>query len=495
MILSKTNYLLFRECKDNAWLKINKPEIYRLNELSDFEKMILETGIEVDELARKLFPGGFLVNGNNEVSQNLIAKKEKVIYQPVFKTPKFKAICDILVYNEKEKAYDLYEAKSTNSEKEGLIKKKLNELYSYDIAFQLNVLKELEIKIANVYLIRLNRDYIREDKLNIFELFKIEDFNENVNEVLNDCYLEMNLAYDSLINSKEPNKCSCIYKTKTNHCTSFYYLNKNIPNYSIYDIARISKKKVIELMDNSIISISQVPDDFSLTDRQRKQVEAFNLNRSFINKEKLKKFIDKIEFPLSFIDYETLPSAVPKYENYQPYHHIPFQFSLHILNKFEEELKHFEFLHPENTRPDLNFLKNLKKYLPKSGSIMVWNKSFEMGINHNLSKRNPEYHDFLNNFNDRIVDLEIPFKEQLYVHPGFKGKSSIKYILPILSPKLSYNQLNIQEGGAACEVYKRLIDDNYNKDERAEKIQDLLAYCRLDTLAMYEIYKHIISIL
>jgi len=183
MILSKTNYLLFRECPENTWLKINMPEVYSRNELSDFERMILETGIEVDELARKLFPGGFLIRGSFDMTKKLVEKREKVIYQPVFKTNKFKAICDILVYNEKADAYDLYEAKSTNSESEEKNKKKQNELYSYDIAFQVNVLKELNIPLNNIYLIRLNRDYVREEKLNVQELFKIEDFSENVNEV------------------------------------------------------------------------------------------------------------------------------------------------------------------------------------------------------------------------------------------------------------------------------------------------------------------------
>ncbi len=495
MTLSKTNYLLFRECPENTWLKINKPEVYNKYQVSDFEKMILETGIEVDELARKLFPGGFLVRGSFDKTKELIEKKEKVIYQPVFKNDKFKAICDILVYNEKAAAYDLYEAKSTNSESEEKSKKSQNELYSYDIAFQVSVLKELNISLNNIYLIRLNRDYIRGEKLNIHELFKIEDFAENVNEILDDCHSEMILAYNTLVNIKEVKSCSCIYKTKSNHCTSFNYLNKDIPDYSIYNITRISNKKVVELVDSGIMSISDVSDDFLLTERQRNQVDAFNLNKSLIDKEKLKKFLKTIEFPISFIDYETLPAAVPKYPNYQPYQHIPFQFSLHILNSPNEELKHFEFLHDKNTSPDLSFLETLKKYLPTTGSIVVWNKSFESGINSNLAKRNPQYQDFVFNFNDRIVDLEVPFKEQLYVHPGFKGKSSIKYILPVLSPQFSYQDLNIQDGEAACEVYSRLIDDYYKRDEREEKIKDLLKYCCLDTLAMYEIYKHCLNVL
>lgn len=494
MLLSKTNYLLFRECPENTWLKINKPDVYKKNDLSDFEKMILETGTEVDRLARQLFSNGVLVKGSFEITKKLIKNKERVIYQPVFKTNKFEAICDILVYNEDKKAYDLYEAKSTNSEKEGVSKKRQNELYSYDIAFQVNVLKELKIPLNNIYLIRLNRDYIRQEKLNIQELFKIEDFSKNISEVLTDCYLEMNKAHEKLFSISEVNGCSCIYKTKNNHCSSFNYLNKNIDNYSIYDISRISEKKVKELVSDNIFSLNEVPDDFSLSERQRNQVDSFNSNKIIVDKEKLQEFLDNIEFPISFIDYETLPAAVPKYLDYQPYQHIPFQFSLHVLGS-NEKLDHYEFLNEKNERPDLNFLKNLKKYLPKNGSVLVWNKSFESGINNNLAKRNPIFSDFLNDINGRIIDLEIPFKKQIYLHPGFKGKSSIKYILPILSPQFSYQSLNISDGGKACEVYSKLINDYYKEDEKKEKINDLLKYCFLDTLAMYEIYKHCLKII
>ena len=55
-LLSKTDYILFRECPKNVWYKIHRPEIYNQAELSEFEKAIIETGNEVELVARKLFP-------------------------------------------------------------------------------------------------------------------------------------------------------------------------------------------------------------------------------------------------------------------------------------------------------------------------------------------------------------------------------------------------------------------------------------------------------
>ena len=44
MKLSKTNYLIWRDCPHNAWAKIHVPEIYHAKPLSTFDAALLETG-------------------------------------------------------------------------------------------------------------------------------------------------------------------------------------------------------------------------------------------------------------------------------------------------------------------------------------------------------------------------------------------------------------------------------------------------------------------
>ena len=144
----------------------------------------------------------------------------------------------------------------------------------------------------------------------------------------------------------------------------------------------------------------------------------------------------------------------------------------------------------EKDNPDLGFIKALEKYLPSKGSVIVWNKAFERGINLKLMIRNVAHVDFFENLNDRLVDLEVPFKKQFYIHPGFKGKTSIKYVLPTLAPSFSYKDLNIQEGGAASDTWNKIISGKFADESVEVKSKDLLIYCKLDTLAMYEIWKN-----
>src|ERR1035437_3046998 len=203
MKLTKTDYLIYKDCGKNAWLKVHKPEIYYAKPLSAFDEGIIETGNEVDILARDLFPGGVLLtsrDASNETTE-LIKSKTGVIYQPVFETEIYKIICDILVWNLTTNAYDLYEVKASNS---GDNKKAKDELYTYDIAFQYLVLKELKIPIGKLNLIRFNSEYVRVVDLDLNQLFSIEDFTERVLNIADIVSSEMKNTYEVLSSLVEP---------------------------------------------------------------------------------------------------------------------------------------------------------------------------------------------------------------------------------------------------------------------------------------------------
>ena len=190
MKLTKTDFLIYKDCAKNAWLKLHKPKVYFSKPLSAFDEGIIETGNEVDILARDLFPNGVLITDRNDTKETkkLIKSKTPVIYQPVFETDLYKVICDILVWNKDTKLYDLYEVKASNS---GEDKKAKDKLYTYDIAFQYLVLKELGMPLGRLYLLRLNSEYVRGIDLELFSLFSKEDFTERVMEIAQEVEGEM----------------------------------------------------------------------------------------------------------------------------------------------------------------------------------------------------------------------------------------------------------------------------------------------------------------
>ncbi len=492
MVLSKTNFLTCLDCAKNAWLKIHNPEVYKKYPLSSFELNIIDNGNKIDELARGLFPDGVLVESRDdtELTKKLMTEKAPVIYQPVFATEKFITACDIFVWNPTTNLYDLYEVKSSTASEENGGRK--TDEYLIDMAFQKNVLNELGIEIGTLNLIRINKEYIRYGDIDLRQLFLIEDLTEQVNEILGTVKGQMEGAHELLSKEVEPKGyCDCIFKGKNSHCTTSKYSNHDLPEYSVHSISRINRKKLIDLVERNILNIHDVPEDFELSENQRRQVDTAQSGKEYKDKNGISEFLQTMEYPLAFLDYETYPSAIPKYNGYSPYEQIPFQFSLHIIESPGGEVTHHDFLYTDNGCPDEQFAVTLEKYLPKTGSVIVWNQKFEKGINEQIAGHLSDYENFMQGVNNRVIDLMIPFfgKTTIYDHPEFRGSASIKYVLPALVPRLSYKNMHIQEGGAASDTWNRIISGEYSEEDKTIKIQALKDYCQLDTLAMVEIWK------
>ncbi len=493
MTISKTDYLLWRECKKNTWIKLHKPEIFYAVELSDFEKSIIERGNEVEAEAQKRFPTGVLIEGRDEQAQKLtqkyIADKERTLFQPVFLKDGFLAALDILQYDKETGKYSIFEIKASNDVDE--------KTHLYDLAFQVALLKKCGIKIDIANIIHLNSKYVRNGELDIEKLFTINNQTKEVEELLPKVEFEMEAAKEYLSQEKEPSGyCDCVYKGRSAHCATFSYSNPTVPEYGIHDIARIgmSKKKLQELADRSIFKIEDLPDNIELSEIQKNQVDAYIFDRVSIKKLEIGQELKNLVFPLYFLDYETYPSAIPRFDGFSPYQQIPFQYSLHIVESPDAEPIHKEFLHTGSDNPSEHFAKSLQKHIGPKGNIIVWNKKFECKINNELAKRLPETKSSIDDLNARVYDLMDIFSKQFYVHKDFKGSTSIKYVLPVLAPELSYKKLEIQEGGTASQKWNEITTCEMDQKVKKEIAENLKEYCKLDTYAMYAIWKHLFEL-
>lgn len=491
LTLSKTDYLIYRECKTNAWYKIHKPDIYSQFPLSEFELSLMESGRDLELVARQLFPSGVLISGRGaeaqKRTQKLIQNKELIIFQAVFEKDNFVTAVDVLKYNPEINSYAIFEIKSSS---------KIDpKIHYYDLAFQVNLLREFGLKIDSINLIHLNSEYVRVGDLNYNLLFKNGDITGEVEELCEEVSLDMDQALEYLSQeSLSKDFCFCIYKGRSRHCTTFSISNPKVPKYGIHDISKIglSKAKLAEMVDGKIFDMDKVPLHIKLNDFQQKQIEAYKLDKILIDKGNIANELNSLEFPLYFLDYESYPSPIPRFDGFSPYKQMPFQYSLHILKSPDSEFEHSEFLHTDPNDPTRPLVESLQKHIRISGSVIVWHKVFEcILINNHIAERLPEFKGFIESLNNRVYDLEQIFLKHHYVHKEFLGKTSIKNILPILVPELSYKNLSIQEGTAAFLRWNELITGNLNKNEKDEIIKNLKIYCGQDSLAMYEIWKHL----
>jgi hypothetical protein len=191
------------------------------------------------------------------------------------------------------------------------------------------------------------------------------------------------------------------------------------------------------------------------------------------------------------LDYETFSYAIPQFDGVKPFQQMCFQYSLHTIDRPGGELQHSEYLaHNGEKNPPQKLAEHMREAMSDGiGTVFVWYEAFEKTRNSEMAAMFPEYEEFFTEVNNKTVDLMKIFADRLYIHPEFKGRSSIKKVLPVLVPDLKYSDLGISEGlTASISWYRAATWDTMSEDERQRIFADLEKYCELDTLAMVEIY-------
>lgn len=483
MYLSKTDYVKrYIVCPSYLWLCKYKPEVVPADE-AEVIKARLEQGNEIERYARELFPDGVLIESKTTRAkvdtEKAIAEGATTLFQATVITDEgLLAMADIIKKDVGAETWTLYEVKSTNS-----IKKE----HIFDLTFQRVAFEDAGYKISKIKIIYLNKEYLRQTTIDTKKLLLVADVTNDTDELVEVVRTQTKDALEWLERIEEPKTCSCRLNSRSKHCPTFHYLNPDVPEYSVFNISRIGGKKLAMLIDGDILNVHDVPEDIKLTIIQQNQVNAAKTKKPKIDTHAITELLDELEFPIYFLDYETVSTALPVFNGCHPYQQIPFQYSLHILREPNGELEHYEYLAKDNKElPAHDLLKVLSEQVGEVGSVVTWNKSFETGRNREMAKQYPEYKALMDSINERVFDLMEIFSKQHYVHPDFKGSSSIKKVLPVLVDGFTYDELDITNGqAAALKWYEAVTFDSSDK----EKIFDsLLEYCKLDTLAMVEIY-------
>ncbi|MEO8733011.1 MAG: DUF2779 domain-containing protein, partial [Flavobacteriales bacterium] len=220
----------------------------------------------------------------------------------------------------------------------------------------------------------------------------------------------------------------------------------------------------------------------------RRQVDGCISGKGTMDRDALRHWLDELRYPLHHFDFETMNPAVPLYDGSRPFQQLPFQYSLHIQDAPCGPVQHREFLGDGSGDPREALVQQLLADIGPTGDILAYYASFEIGRLRELARDLPHHAAAIAKLLPRIKDLIVPFKQGWYYSPAMNGSNSIKAVLPALvqGPELDYHALNIQEGNTASLRYTQLAQGIYPGDA-AQLRADLLAYCRLDTLAMVKV--------
>jgi hypothetical protein len=242
-------------------------------------------------------------------------------------------------------------------------------------------------------------------------------------------------------------------------------------------------KKGFQLLAQGMNAITDIPDTARLTRVQSIQKQAVVTNQPHIDSAQIGAFLGRLKYPLHYLDFETMGSAVPLFDGSRPFEQIPFQFSVHVVRHPGAEPEPHSFLAEGREDPRPAMMSALSECIGPTGSIIAYNAGFERGVLAGCAKVHPQHAEWVHSLPPRIVDLLEPFRKFHCYHPAQHGSASIKAVLPAFTGK-DYSALAIGEGGTASLEFVRVTFGEVSAAERAKVRQHLEEYCQMDTLAM-----------
>lgn len=485
--LSKSKYCRAIQCNKMLWLEKNKPE--EKGEMDN--QAVLDNGTKVGELAKGIFGNYTNIEYDENLDKMIYDTKEalkessNVITEASFKYKNNFCSIDILKVN--GNSVEIYEVKSSTE---------IKDIYLDDISYQFYILNKLGYKVTKASIGYINNQYIRHGELNLSELFNIEDVTDIVQEKQKEIEAKIKEINKYMKQEDEPKQEIGMQCFKPYQCQFWKYCTKHLPEHNVFQIRKMHKDKALKFYYEGKINFKDLlEEEMNWKFKQQIEFQEFNYE-PHIDKQKIREFMKNLYYPIYFLDFETMQPAIPEFDNSKPYQQIPFQYSLHHIEKENGKLFHKEFLAESGTDPRRKLAEQLVKDIPKDVCTTAYNMSFEKGRIKELAEIFPDLSVHLMNIHDHIQDLMIPFSERMYYCKDMQGSYSIKYVLPALfpnDPELNYHNLPlIHNGGEAMNIFPKIKD--MSKEEQEKARYGLLKYCELDTYAMAKVWEKLKNI-
>lgn len=479
--LSKSRYCKAKQCNKILWMDKNKQE----EAVEKAKDAVLENGTKVGELAKNYFGNYINIEFDSDLSKMILNTEINLKNAPnIITEASFNYdnnFCSVDILKNDKDGLEIYEVKSSAE---------LKDIYLEDVSYQVYILKNLGYKIKKASVMHINSKYVRKGELDLKQLFTICDVTDiafSKQEEIKEKIIEINNYMKAI---DEPNQEISTNCFEPYPCAYWEYCTKKLPKKNVFTINGMWKSKKSELYNRGIYSYDDLLNE-NLNWKYLQQIEVDFSGEEIIKKDEIRKFMSELSYPLYFLDFETYQSAIPEYDGTWPYEQIPFQYSLHYIEREGGELKHKEYLAKPGVDCRRELAERLVQDIPMNVSVTAYNMGFEKGRIKEMANLFEDLSEHLMNIHDNIKDLMIPFDKRWYYTKEMEGSYSIKYVLPALfpnDPELNYHNLPlVHNGGEASSTFMDL--SNHSEEEQEEIRNGLLVYCKLDTYAMVKVWE------
>jgi hypothetical protein len=492
--LSKSKLIAWRQCAKRLWLEVHRRELAVVAPQTEAR---FQAGHEVGAIAQRLYDpegrgvaidiGKVGVGGALAETPRLMQQRVPV-FEAAFSADGGLALGDVLLPTGAPRAgtWRMVEVKSATSVKP---------YHRDDAAIQAHVARKAGIALEAIAIARIDSGWIYPGGGDYRGLLVEEDVSAEALARGGEVSGWIRSAAAVAAASSAPKidigpQCSDPFD-----CPFLAHCSAGAPEVD-YPVAWLPQLRAREvrayIAEHAVTDMREVPDDL-LTDIQRRVKSATLTNTPFFDAEAAARELRPHALPASFLDFEAVQFAVPRWAGTRPYQQIPFQFSVHRMDA-EGALTHQAFLDLSGDDPVAAFAGALTRASGASGPVFVYNASFEAARLDELAERLPRYGHALASIKARIVDL-LPIARRHYYHPAQKGSWSLKAVLPALVPDIGdegYEALDgVKDGTGAVGAYFEAIAPETTDARRDALRRQLLDYCRLDTLALVKVWQRL----
>lgn len=487
--LSKSKLIAFRQCPKRLWLEVHRPE---LREVSPETEARFQVGYQVGDIARRIYDpkgNGALIDFKTEGfdaayarTAELVAKSRYPIFEAGIKADGAMAFADVLlpVGKKGQPLWRMIEVKSATS---------VQDYHRDDIAVQTFIAQAASVPLKSVALAHIDTSWVYSGGEDYRGLLIEADLTDESFARSAEIRGWIADAQKITARTEEPKIAVGPQCHDPFDCPFSNYCNQGIPQpeHPIDWLPRLSPAQRNQLAADGVTELRDAPD--ALLNATQRMVKEHTLAGTVrFDAAGAAADLAPHGLPAYFLDFETVNFAVPVWKGTRPYQQIVIQFSVHSRDK-SGKLSQEEFLNLSGNDPSEALARALIPACGTNGPVFVYNANFEKGCIRELAARFPKLARPLLAINERVVDL-LPIARNRYYHHSQQGSWSIKAVLPAAVPELSYETLEgVQHGGAVAEAFAEAIHPGTAAGRKREIKKQLLAYCRLDTLAMVRLWE------